>query len=83
MIRYLFEPAAVLILLIALSFLILIHMRGRQIPQCFVCGAQKVRPSRPIGVLDFAGSALLIRPYRCSGCLRRFHALRLFSRSAS
>lgn len=83
MMHYLFEPAAILILLIALSFLFLIHLRGRQIPQCFLCGAPKVRRSRPIGILDIAGSVFLIRPYRCMGCLRRFHALRLSSRSVS
>ena len=24
-------------------------IRGRQIPQCYQCGALKVRPSRPVG----------------------------------
>jgi hypothetical protein len=74
---FLFGPGAILMTVIALSFLAVTLFRGRQIPQCFQCGAIKVRPSRPSGFLDVAGSILLIRPYRCAGCLARFHAIRL------
>jgi hypothetical protein len=78
---YLFEPGAVLMAFIAFSFLIMTFIRGRQIPQCFRCGALKVRPSRPIGFWDAAATLFLIRSYRCSGCRKRFHAFRLFGRS--
>lgn len=78
---YLFEPGAILLAFIGFSFLVMTFIRGRQIPQCFQCGALKVRPSRRAGFLDAAATLFLIRSYRCSGCRRRFHALRLFGRS--
>jgi hypothetical protein len=77
---YIFEPGAIIIALIAVCFLLISIDRGRQIPQCFQCGAIKVRPSRPNGFLDFAGNLIMIRAYRCSGCRARFHAMRLFGR---
>jgi hypothetical protein len=80
-ILYLFEPGAILFALIALSFVVMTIVRGRQIPQCYHCGAIKVRTSRPDGILDLVGSFMLIRSYRCSGCLERFHAMRLIGRS--
>lgn len=76
---YLFRPGVVLLAIVAFCFLVVTILRGRQIPQCFRCGALKVRPSRPIGFLDLAGNLLMIRSYRCSGCLERFHAIRWFS----
>lgn len=78
---YLFEPGAILIAFLAFSFLVISFIRGRRIPQCFQCGAFKVRPSRPIGFWDAAATVFLIRCYRCSGCRARFHAMRLFGRS--
>jgi hypothetical protein len=75
------EPGVILLAFIVVSFLAIVAVRGRQIPQCFQCGAMKVRPSRPVGFWDNAGTFLLIRCYRCSGCRARFHAMRLFSRS--
>ncbi len=78
---YLVEPGLVLIAFVAFSFLLIAVLRGRYIPQCFQCGATKVRPSRPLGVLELAAAFLLVRPYRCLGCRTRFHAMRLFSRS--
>lgn len=78
---YLIEPGAMLIALIAFSFLAVSLIRGYDIPRCFYCGASKVRASRPMGFLDFAGHLLMIRSYRCSGCRARFHAIRLFNRS--
>ena len=77
---YLFGPIVILMIVTAISALIL---RGMQIPQCYYCGAAKVRPSRPIGLLDFAGTILLIKTYRCGGCRTRFHAFRLWSRSTA
>jgi hypothetical protein len=78
---YLFEPGAILMVFIAFSFLVMTFIRGRQIPQCYQCGALKVRPSRPAGFLDSAATFFLLRAYRCSGCRKRFHAIRLFGRS--
>jgi hypothetical protein len=80
-ILYLFEPGAILFALVALSFMLMAFIRGRQIPQCFQCGAIKVRPSRPTGILELVGTFLLIRSYRCAGCRARFHAMRLMGRS--
>jgi hypothetical protein len=78
---YLFEPGAILMAFIAFSFLLMTFIRGRQIPQCYQCGALKVRPSRPAGFWDSAATFFLMRAYRCSGCRKRFHAIRLFGRS--
>jgi hypothetical protein len=78
---FLFEPGAILIALIAFSFLGIAIFRGRQIPQCFVCGAIKVRPSRPHGFLDHAARLFMIKAYRCAGCRARFHAMRVLVRS--
>jgi hypothetical protein len=74
---YLFKPAAVVAALLALSFLIVTIARSRHLPQCFSCGAMKVRPSRPDGILDHIRGFFLIRPHRCSGCRERFYAVRL------
>jgi hypothetical protein len=75
---HIFEPGAILIALIVFLSLIVTVVRGFQIPQCFYCGATKVRPSRRAGFWDTAATIFLVRPYRCSGCRARFHALRLF-----
>jgi len=72
------EPGVILIVVIVLCSLVISMIRGLQIPQCFYCGAAKVRPARRGGFWETAAIVLLIRPYRCSGCRVRFHALRLF-----
>lgn len=74
------EPGAILLFCIAVSFLLVAIGRGRRIPQCFMCGATKVRPSRPVGFWDATATLFLIKAYRCSGCQARFHAMRLFNR---
>lgn len=78
---HLIEPGAILIALIAFAFLLAAISRGRRIPQCFQCGAVKVRPSRPTGFWDLTGTIFLIKAYRCAGCQARFHAMRLFTRT--
>jgi hypothetical protein len=78
---FLLKPGAVLAALILLCFLAVPILRGRRIPECFVCGATKVRPSRLNGFFDHAGAIIKIRAYRCAGCQTRFHATRVFSRS--
>jgi hypothetical protein len=80
-ILYLVEPGAILIAFIALFFLLAAISRGRLIPQCFQCGAIKVRPSRPTGFWDLTGTFFQIKAYRCAGCQSRFHAMRLFHRA--
>jgi len=74
---HVFWPGAILLSLIVMVFVAVAIFRGLRIPQCQTCGAAKVRPSRGLGLLDAIGSLLLIQTYRCSGCLVRFHAIRL------
>ena len=59
---------------IACPFIVVVLLRGYRIPECYSCGAMKVRPSRVVGFWDLLGNAFLIRPFRCSGCRERFHA---------
>jgi hypothetical protein len=79
---YLITPAAFLMTCLALCFLVAAIMRDHKTPQCFRCGAVKVRPSRPSGLLELAAAKFLIRSYRCLGCRERFHALRLSNHSS-
>lgn len=72
------ELGAALMLLISVPFLAMLVLRSHKIPKCFACGANKVRPSREVGFWDTFCTALLLRAFRCSGCRRRFHALRFF-----
>ena len=80
-IRFLLESGAILIAIIVFFSMVISMIRGLPIPQCFYCGALKVRPSRPSGFLDLLAKLVLIRAYRCSGCQARFHAMRLLNRS--
>jgi len=73
-IRYFVELGAVLMGVIACPFIIVVLLRGYRIPECYSCGAMKVRPSRVVGFWDVLGNAFLVRPFRCSGCRERFHA---------
>jgi hypothetical protein len=76
---YFIKPGAILITFIALYFLMIAVFRGRQIPQCFNCGAIKVRSSRPTGFWRVADKLFQIRSYRCSGCRAQFHALSILT----
>jgi hypothetical protein len=73
---YLAELGAALIGGLACLFLVVVFLRSRKIPQCYVCGAMKVRPSRAEGFLDIFVTAFMIRPYRCGGCRERFYGFR-------
>lgn len=77
---YLIKPGLIIFCCVAFSFLLALINRGSWIPQCFQCGATKVRPSHATGFWALFGSMFLIRSYRCTGCLARFHAVRLFHR---
>jgi len=57
-------------------FLVTGLLRSRKIPQCFSCGAMKVRPCRAEGFWDTMVMPLLMRPYRCGGCRQRFYGFR-------
>jgi hypothetical protein len=79
--RYFVELGAALMAAIALPYLVVMLYRSRRIPECYSCGAMKMRPSRVVGFWDVLGSAFLIAPYRCSGCRERFHAFSLLANS--
>lgn len=72
------EFIAALLGVIAFACLIVAVMRSYKIPECFSCGAMKMRPSRIEGFWDTFLIAFQVEPYRCSGCRERFHAVRLF-----
>lgn len=59
-------------------FLVTVLLRSRKIPQCYSCGAMKVRPSRAEGFWDTMVMPLLMRPYRCGGCRERFYGFRSY-----
>jgi hypothetical protein len=75
------EFGAILLALIGCPFLIMTLLRSHKIPECFSCGAMKVRPSRPSGWWDSVCGFFMIQPYRCGGCRERFHALLIFGGS--
>ena len=75
------EFIAALLGVIALPCLIVVLVRSYKIPECFSCGAMKMRPSRIVGFWDTFLIAFQIQPYRCEGCRERFHAVRVFRRS--
>jgi len=76
---YLFKPGAIVLTLLACLFLTTAILRSYRLPQCFSCGAMKVRLSRPRGFQDSLAGLFLIRPHRCEGCRQRFYAMRLFT----
>lgn len=77
--RYFVELSAALLAAIALPYLVVTLYRSRRIPECYSCGAMKMRPSRVVGFWDVLGSAFSMAPYRCAGCRERFHAFTLLS----
>jgi len=80
--RTVLELWSLLTALLGVAVVVMTAMRGRRIPECFACGAMKVRPTRPIGLLDGIARLILIRPYRCEGCQGRFRALRFSDQPA-
>jgi hypothetical protein len=77
-VRFFAELGVALMAAIALPFLIVVLLRSHKIPECYSCGAMKVRPSRIVGFWDSLGSAFMLRPYRCEGCRERFHGFLFF-----
>jgi hypothetical protein len=66
-------PSLVVLVSIFAGFIIRSIARGRHIPNCWRCGAPKVRPSHADGFMDIAASLLLLRAFRCKGCRVRFY----------
>lgn len=71
---YFLGLSAALMAVIALPYLLVTLYRSRRVPECYSCGAMKMRPSRVVGFWDVLCGAFLITPYRCTGCRERFHA---------
>src|ERR1700729_3654737 len=74
--RYFAELVAALLALISLAVIVALLLRTYKIPECYSCGARKVRPTHSVGFWDTLGTAFLIRPYRCGGCRERFYGFR-------
>src|ERR1700722_1935289 len=74
--RYFAELVAALVAMISLAIIVALLLRTYKIPECFSCGARKVRPTHSVGFWDTLGTAFLIRPYRCGGCRERFYGFR-------
>lgn len=51
-------------------------LRWHALPVCWRCGARAVRHSATRSSADFVARLLLLVPYRCRGCQRRFYAFR-------
>lgn len=79
--RHFLEFFGVSLAAMIVFFVIMLIVRGWRIPQCYICGAMKVRPSRPSGFMDAVARFFKIRPFRCEGCQARFHALAQFSQT--
>jgi hypothetical protein len=73
-------PAALLVLG-WIIFLLLSLDRTRSMPQCWRCGASKIRRSHSHRWLDTFAAFSLLSPFRCRGCRSRFYALRIPRRS--
>jgi hypothetical protein len=73
---YLAALGAALIAGLGCLFLVVVLVRSLKIPECYACGAMKVRPARAEGFWDTLATAFLIRPYRCGGCRERFYGFR-------
>jgi hypothetical protein len=74
--RYFGELVAALVALVSLAVIVTLGLRTYKIPECFSCGARKVRPTHSIGFWDTLATAFMIRPYRCGGCRERFYGFR-------
>jgi len=63
-------PIAVFCAAMLLSALV----RAIRFPACPHCLRRKVRPSKRISFLDHALPVILVFPFRCDACLKRFYA---------
>jgi hypothetical protein len=72
--------AAVLITLVFVMITSVIVLRAAahswRIPECWSCGAVKVRRSESYSITDAALKFLYLIPYRCRGCRVRFYGIR-------
>jgi hypothetical protein len=77
-------PAIILSALVWFFIMVRAFLRTpRKVPQCWSCGALKVRRSHSRRFSDALAAALLLSPYRCAGCRVRFYGLRILERHAS
>jgi hypothetical protein len=76
-------PSVIVVFGIWAGFMVRSFLRGLCLPQCWRCGAPKVRRSRSDGFVDAAASVFLLRPFRCTGCRLRFFAPRFLETSRS
>jgi hypothetical protein len=74
--RYFGELVAALVALTSLAIIVTLGLRTYKIPECYSCGARKVRPTHSVGFWDTLATAFMIRPYRCGGCRERFYGFR-------
>ncbi len=65
---------AFLLVLCGLAYLAGAGFRTWSLPGCWRCGAMKVRPSVSHSWVDSMALVVLLKPYRCAGCLTRFYA---------
>jgi hypothetical protein len=68
-----------LLALCGLAYLLMAGIRTWNLGECWYCGAEKVRPSKSRRWMDTAVGVLLLKPYRCAGCLTRFYGFRTSS----
>ena len=54
--RYFAELVAALLAMISLAIIVALLLRTYKIPECFSCGARKVRPTHSVGFWDTLGS---------------------------
>lgn len=71
------------VIVIALAFLIVCGLaflqavlRYQALPNCWRCGAKRVRHSACRSITDVTARILLLAPYRCRVCQQRFYAFR-------
>jgi transposase-like protein len=75
--RYLALIVLTLALLIPVGVAMLQALfRSSTMPVCWSCGARQVRPSGTRSATDLPARLLLLIPYRCRSCQRRFYAFR-------
>jgi hypothetical protein len=58
-----------------LAVLVRAYRRSRMMPNCWHCGAGKVRTARILRVWDYIPLLSFLWPVRCAGCLRRYYTM--------
>jgi hypothetical protein len=63
-------PSALLCTAIIVSAM----LRTLRLPACPNCLCNSARPSRRVGLIEHAATAICLFPFRCGHCLKRFYA---------